>query len=134
MFDVDSDPMLIAEAFSSSTMLKKLLKKHPGLRFPTGWDPFEVSICSILGQLVSVKQARELVKQLVQHYGERVKSPETSRETYLFPTAETLASSDLKHVRTTEARRKTIREFSKQVLSRPDLLSSAQEPETSART
>lgn len=130
MLDVDSDPMLVSQAFSSSTMLKKILKKHPGLRYPTGWDPFEISVCSILGQLVSVKQARELVKQLVEHYGESVRCPATGREAHLFPTPEILAKSDLLKVKTTSRRRNTIRKFSQLVLKGEIALDSTQDPQS----
>lgn len=112
MFDLDSDPLLIANSFQQDKFLNSLWKKNPGLRVARGWDAYEMSICTILGQLVSLKQARTLVKQLVENYGEQLPNGN-----YLFPTIKTLSSSDLSSVRTSEARKKSIREFSKKVLS-----------------
>ena len=36
MFDLDSDPVIIANALESDPAIKKILKKHPGLRLPSG--------------------------------------------------------------------------------------------------
>ena len=60
MFDLDSDPVLIANCFAQVPFLAKLCDRFPGLRLPRGWDPFETAICSILGQLVSAAQRTTL--------------------------------------------------------------------------
>ena len=112
LFDVDSDPLILEEAFNLSPVMKKLNRKYPGLRFPRCWDSFESVICTILGQLVSVKQAKSLVKELIENYGEVVAHPLTGKTVYLFPTAEVLMNSNLDKVRTTKNRRETIRLFS----------------------
>lgn len=127
MFDVDADPMAIDEAFSRHEFIKKISRKHMGLRFPTCWDSFEASICTILGQLVSVKQARALVEQLVYHYGETVQCPESGKNKKIFPTAEILSTVDLLKVKTTIRRRKTIQTFSKLVHSKKISLDIAQD-------
>ena len=44
LFDLNSDPVLIANCLERDPGLKKLLKNHPGIRLPSGWDPFEVAI------------------------------------------------------------------------------------------
>ncbi|MES2529141.1 MAG: AlkA N-terminal domain-containing protein [Bdellovibrionota bacterium] len=106
MFDLDSDPMLIAESFRKDKFMAKLWKKNPGLRVARGWDAFETSVCTILGQLVSVAVARTLVKELVENYG----------KDGLFPTPEILVKSDLKKIRTTEKRRDSIRALSAAVM------------------
>ncbi len=129
MFDVDSDPVLVANSFQKSKILTKLVKKHPGLRIARNWDPFEGGVCTILGQLVSLKQARSLVAELVEHYGEKIKHPITGEDVRLFPTAKVLAKAKLTKVRTTEKRRETIREFSKKVLTKEIKLDAHQDPE-----
>ncbi len=111
MFDLDSDPLLVANSFQNQKFLNSLWMKYPGLRIARGWDPFETAVCTILGQLVSVKQAKNLVHQLVVHYGEKVKNPNTGEESFLFPRANVLAKSDLANCKTTVARRKAIREL-----------------------
>lgn len=122
MFDLDSDPLLIANHFASTPFLAALWKKYPGLRVPRGWDPFETAIATVLGQLVSTRQACRLVEQLVVHYGEKVTHPVTGETTFLFPPAKTLASSDLLHVKTTKARRESIRRLAARGIEREGLL------------
>lgn len=124
LFDVDSDPMIVEEAFAKVPLMKQLIKKYPGQRFARGWDPFETSVCAILGQLVSVKQARSLVKELVENYGEKLLD-----SSYLFPTPSTLATATLSELRTTEKRKETIRKFSELVLGKELSLHHAQDPE-----
>jgi AraC family transcriptional regulator of adaptative response / DNA-3-methyladenine glycosylase II len=128
MFDLDSDPMLIANSFARSPLLSTLYEQFPGLRLPGGWDPFETVICSILGQLVSAKQRRALVEQLVSGYGQEVAHPISGERIYLFPGAALLAKCDLARVKTTPGRREAIREFSRRVLSGVVSLSEAQDP------
>jgi AraC family transcriptional regulator of adaptative response / DNA-3-methyladenine glycosylase II len=117
MFDLDSDPLLVANSFRSNKFLDSLWKKYPGLRVTRGWDPFESAICTILGQLVSIPQARNLIQQLVENYGEKVVHPQTGETAFLFPTAKVLAKANLDKVLTTQARKKAISEFSKVVAS-----------------
>lgn len=117
MFDLDSDPLLVANSFESHPFLDSLYKKYPGLRLAHGWDPFETAICTILGQLVSIEQARVFVSQLVENYGDCVKHPLTQQTTRLFPTPTQLARSDLSKVKTTGARREAICEISRLVES-----------------
>jgi AraC family transcriptional regulator of adaptative response / DNA-3-methyladenine glycosylase II len=128
MFDLDSDPMLIANSFRECSLLAKLCDRFPGLRLPGGWDPFETAICSILGQLVSAEQRCNLVAQLVGGYGEEIAHPISGEKAYLFPGADILAECDLVKVKTTLARKEAIREFSRRVLSGAILLSEAQDP------
>jgi AraC family transcriptional regulator, regulatory protein of adaptative response / DNA-3-methyladenine glycosylase II len=128
MFDLDSDPLLIAKSFAQNPLLSMLYDRFPGLRLPGGWDPFETAICSILGQLVSAEQRCHLVGQLVRGYGEEIAHPISGERTQLFPGANILAECDLARVKTTLARRETIREFSRRVLSGAISLSEAQDP------
>ena len=128
MFDLDSDPILIANSFAQVPLLSKLHDRFPGLRLPGGWDGFETAVCSILGQLVSAEQRCNLVGQLVRGYGEEIVHPISGEKAYLFPGPEALAQSDLGKVGTTLARREAIRDFSRRVLSGAISLSEAQDP------
>lgn len=129
MFDLDSDPILVSNSFQSHKFLDSLWKKYPGLRLARGWDPFETAVCTLLGQLVSVAQAKSLVQQLVTNYGDKVIHPLTGNEAFLFPSASTLARSDLLKVKTTQARRNAIKEFSKQVAEKKIDLEQPQDAE-----
>jgi len=128
MFDLDSDPMLIADSFAQVTLLAKLVDRFPGLRVPGSWDPFETAVCSILGQVVSAQQRADLVGQLVRGYGEEIINPLTEAKAYLFPAPTVLASADLSEVRTSPARKEAVRDFSRRVLSGAIFLSEAQDP------
>ena len=128
MFDLDSDPVLIANCFAQAPVLAKLCERFPGLRLPRGWDPFETAICSILGQLVSAQQRSTLVGQIVRGYGDQIAHPVSGETTRLFPRPEVLARSDLSAVRTTAARREAIRDLSRRVLRGAISLSQTQDP------
>jgi AraC family transcriptional regulator, regulatory protein of adaptative response / DNA-3-methyladenine glycosylase II len=128
MFDLDSDPVLIANCFAQVPVLAKLCDRFPGLRLPRGWDPFETAICSILGQLVSAEQRTNLVGQIVRGYGDEITHPVSGETTCLFPRPEVLAKSDLNRVGTTVARKEAIRDFSRRVIAGRISLSEAQDP------
>jgi AraC family transcriptional regulator of adaptative response / DNA-3-methyladenine glycosylase II len=130
MFDLDSDPLLIANAFAPHPILTRLHTAHPGLRLPRGWDPFEMTISAILGQFVSVSYAVTLTAQLLNAYGQPIIHPLTGETVRLFPTPQTLAASDLAAVKTTGARKNTIREISRRLLSNQLFLDDAQDPDT----
>jgi AraC family transcriptional regulator, regulatory protein of adaptative response / DNA-3-methyladenine glycosylase II len=127
MFDLDCDPMEIANSFGRVPLPAGLCCRYPGLRLPRGWDAFETAVCSILGQLVSAEQRANLIGQLVSNYGTEIVNPVTATPTRLFPGAEILASADLSAVKTTTARRAAIREFSRRVLSRAISLADSQD-------
>ncbi len=129
MFDLDSDPLLVANAFAREPRLEKLRRKRPGLRSPRGWDPWETAVCAVLGQLVSIPQANRLIAQLVAGYGEIVRHPGTREEFRLFPTPGNLLRSDLAKVGTTGARKAVLRELARKVHSGEISLSSAQDPD-----
>jgi AraC family transcriptional regulator, regulatory protein of adaptative response / DNA-3-methyladenine glycosylase II len=128
MFDLDADPMLIANCFAQVPALAKLCYRFPGLRLPRGWDPFETAVCSILGQLVSAEQRSNLVDQIVRAYGDKIAHPVSGEKTRLFPRPEVLAKSALNYVGTTVARKEAIRDFSRRVLAGAISLSETQDP------
>jgi AraC family transcriptional regulator of adaptative response / DNA-3-methyladenine glycosylase II len=128
MFDLDADPLLVANAFAASPPLERLRRKLPGLRSPRGWDAWEVAVCAILGQLVSMAQANRLIAQLVRAHGQAVPHPTTDEVTYLFPSAETLAGASLDRVGTTTARKRALREFARRVAEGAISLDSTQDP------
>lgn len=128
LFDLDSDPLIVTQAFAACPRLARLRRAAPGLRSPRGWDPFETAISAILGQLVSIAQANRMIGRLIQAYGERVPHPRTGAATPLFPTPKSLAEASLHEVGTTAARREVLREFSRRLLDGRLRLDSAQDP------
>lgn len=115
MFDLDSDPVLIAQAFARSTFLSSLQGKYPGARLVRGFDPFETAIGTILGQVISVTCASRLMGQLGATYGEKIVHPVSGEPVRIFPTPRILAESNLQGLKVTRQKRTAIREFSSRV-------------------
>jgi AraC family transcriptional regulator, regulatory protein of adaptative response / DNA-3-methyladenine glycosylase II len=115
LFDLDCDPAIIAKAFECDPVLSALFKKHPGIRIPTGWDPFEVGIATILGQLITVRQASKLVGDVIEHYGEDSGLVFDGKHIKLFPTPDRIARSSLSKIKTTGQRKETLKNFAKAV-------------------
>lgn len=129
MFDLNSDPLLISNQFSIFPFLNQLWEEFPGLRIAKGWDPFEIAVGTILGQVVSVKQASRLMGDLVKNYGEKIYHPLTNAETFLFPTPEVLVKASLDEIKTTGQRKKTIKELCQSLIEKKISFAEYQEPE-----
>jgi AraC family transcriptional regulator of adaptative response / DNA-3-methyladenine glycosylase II len=117
LFDLDSDPLLVANTLDRDLKLKALLKSHPGLRLPSGWDPFEVAVSAILGQLVSIERGRALVNDLIELLGRDSGEVRDGQSIKLFPTPTVLAAADLTALKTTGARKRTLKTFAAAVAS-----------------
>lgn len=130
MFDIDSDPQVIKNLMQQQNLLKKIYRLYPGLRIPKGWDAFEMSICTILGQLVSIQRANQLCQQLIENYGKQAKHPITKETIYLFPTAKVLTTATLDELGTTKMRKQAIRHFSQAVLKKELSLDPYQDHQT----
>lgn len=115
LFDLDSDPVVVANALAKDKRMRALVQKWPGIRLPSGWDPFEIAVATILGQLVSVSRGRELVADLIELLGEDSGIKRNGKCIKLFPKADQIASSTLRSLKTTNARKATLIEFSRAV-------------------
>ena len=94
VFDLDAEPQLIAEHLRRDQFLRPMLRRHPGLRVPGAWDPFEIAVRAILGQQVSVAGATTLAGRLARRFGKRIETP-WPELTHLSPTKEALASASV---------------------------------------
>lgn len=130
MFDLDSDPLIIANSLESEPKIKKILKKYPGIRLPSGWDSFEISIAAILGQLVSLDQGRSLVGDLIETAGSDSGLFHKDKSIKLFPTPSQIIDADLSALKTTRARKQTLVEFSKSILNKSISLAPTQDVES----
>ncbi len=128
-FDLDSDPALIANTLEKQSFIRKILKLHPGIRLPSGWDAFEIAIGTILGQLVSVEQGRKLMQDLIDLCGEDSGLKEGEQAIRFFPTAEAICRADLTSLRTTEARKKSLVLFCQALLEKKISLEPTQDVE-----
>ena len=108
MFDLGADPHVIAETLRRDTGLCPVLLRHPGLRLPGAWDPFEILVRAIVGQQVSVKAATTIMGRLVARVGVPVPAPEGSRLVAAFPLPAALASADLAGLGLTASRAQTL--------------------------
>lgn len=109
MFDVEVKPEDLDAAMKTDRDLSRLWTQHPGLRVARSWNGFEAMVTTILGQLVSVSFGRVLTGELMRAAGTVMRHPGTSEDIFLFPTPQQLLLSDLSSVRTSAARRATIR-------------------------
>lgn len=117
MFDLDRDVSKLDTFFNQFPVFHAFWVAQPGQRIASGWDAFEVMINTILGQLVSVKRANALMKQLIEVCGLEAAHPVSGAPLFLFPTPEILAQVDLSLLGTTQQRKKTIKIVSSMILS-----------------
>jgi AraC family transcriptional regulator of adaptative response / DNA-3-methyladenine glycosylase II len=103
MFDCGADPASIGKHLGRDPLLKPLVKRRPGLRLPSAWDPFEMTVRAILGQQISVKGATTIAGRLVERLGTPLASPSAGL-THLFPPPATLAAGDLSGIGLTAKR------------------------------
>jgi AraC family transcriptional regulator, regulatory protein of adaptative response / DNA-3-methyladenine glycosylase II len=100
-FDLRANTTEIAAVLGKSPLLKRMVKKHPGLRVPGCWDPFEMAVRAMLGQQVTVKGATTLAGRLVERFGA--------------PKAGVLADADLRSIGLPRARAESISAFARAV-------------------
>ena len=88
MFDVDAVPEEINSVLCEDRVMRRLVKRRPGLRLPGAFVEFEIAVRAIVGQQVSVKGATTVMGRIVDQYGIEI---EFGR---VFPTPEILADLD----------------------------------------
>jgi AraC family transcriptional regulator of adaptative response / DNA-3-methyladenine glycosylase II len=116
MFDVDTDPALVAKTLAGDRLLKRACAAHAGIRLPGAWDPFELAVRAILGQQISVRGATTIAGRVVAQWGEPIDEPVGLER--LFPSPATLADAPLEKAGIIAARARTIRELARQVADR----------------
>lgn len=100
LFDADHNP---------EDLPQKTARSPQGIRIPGSFDPFETAVSIILGQLVSVTQAGQLMKKLVVAHGHRL----TDDEIFAFPSPEVLKNAGLESLGLTRQKAEAIRELSR---------------------
>jgi 3-methyladenine DNA glycosylase/8-oxoguanine DNA glycosylase len=100
--DVDTAPI---EAFlSRDAWISAFVKRQAGLRVPGGWSALEIAMRAILGQQVSVPAATTLMGRLARAAGTRL-----DESSWLFPTAEQIAESNLAGLGVPGSRMETVK-------------------------
>ncbi|KAA3646103.1 MAG: DNA-3-methyladenine glycosylase 2 family protein [Chloroflexi bacterium] len=115
MFDLAANTNSIALHFKKHEVLAPIFKRHPGLRLPGAWDPFELSVRAILGQQISVQAANTLCGRLVQQFGEEMPLDEENNITHLFPVPQKLMDTDIAQIGMPAKRAQTIRSLAQAV-------------------
>ncbi len=119
VFDTDAPIADITAVLRKDPQLRKLIKKHPGIRVPGVFDRFEHIVRAILGQQVSVRAATTLAGRIAERYGDPVPGArgETGEVTRLFPTPERLTRARVESLGITSSRAATIRRVASAVSS-----------------
>ena len=75
LFDLSARPDLIAAHLMKDKLLKKSVRKNPGLRVPGAFDGFEMAMRAILGQQITVKAATTIAGRFAEAFGEKIRTP-----------------------------------------------------------
>ncbi|MGH8050895.1 MAG: AlkA N-terminal domain-containing protein [Arenimonas sp.] len=115
LFDLDADLQAVHRVLMSSELLKKAIKRRPGLRVPGSWDGFELAVRAVLGQQISVAGATTLTRRLVEQYGE---DRSTKRENLdrAFPKPEAIANAPLEKIGLPKSRAATLRSMAQAII------------------
>ncbi len=134
MFDLDAPVRDIRAVLGKDPVLKRRLKRYPGVRVPGAWNGFELTVRAILGQQISVKAATTLSGRIVERYGTALKAINPELEggslTHLFPEPGVVASARLNNLGIVGARVATIRRVAKAVVDGTLDFDAAVDPDT----
>lgn len=129
MFDLSLDPIYVTSALEKQADLKQLAHQRHGTRLVRCWDQFELAVCAIIGQLISVKQANQLCEQLMRLYGEQRQNPFSGDIINFFPSAAILAKQSLAELKIPKTKKIAINQLAQQVLQGDIHFSSYQNPQ-----
>jgi 3-methyladenine DNA glycosylase/8-oxoguanine DNA glycosylase len=108
MFDCGADPQAIADHLESDPLLRTAVRRRPGLRLPSAYDPFELAVRAVVGQQVSVAAATTITGRVVARCGMKLEAPR-GELTHLFPAPAALAVADLSGLGLNTRREETLR-------------------------
>ena len=91
-FDLDARPDAVTAHLSRDPLLRRSLRRRPGLRVTRAFDGFEAAARAVLGQHVSVRAATTVAGRLASALGDRVDTPFVGLGR-LFPTPEAVAGA-----------------------------------------
>lgn len=117
MFDLDAEPLRIAAHFAADEQLGPLVARHPGLRLPAAFDPFEQGVRAIVGQQVTVKAAVTITGRLVTRLGQPLNGATVMGVERLFPSAAAIAEANLDGIGMPAKRVHCLQHFAQQVAS-----------------
>jgi AraC family transcriptional regulator of adaptative response / DNA-3-methyladenine glycosylase II len=109
MFDLDADVVAVRRVLGRSPVLARLIRRHPGIRVPGAWDPFEIVVRAIVGQQISVAGARTIL--------ERIVALASDDGGTTFPDPARLAATDVRGLGMPDRRADTVRAVARAVAS-----------------
>ncbi len=124
LLDLDAVPSDIHAHLSKDPLVGAALAKHPGLRVPGCWDPYELCVRAVIGQQVSVAAARTLTQRVVERCNHQQHDSEGVAR-LLFPDAHTMARVSLDNLGLTGRRIATLKSLADAVLHQDIMLDSA---------
>lgn len=95
MFDLDTDPLAVAQALQEDPRLAPLIEQLPGLRIPGAWDGFETAMRAVIGQQVSVAAAHTITQRVMQRVATPLENPPHPLLTMRFDGTASVLSTDL---------------------------------------
>jgi AraC family transcriptional regulator of adaptative response / DNA-3-methyladenine glycosylase II len=131
MFDCGADPAAINAHLARDAALRPLVRRRPGLRLPSAFDPFELAVRAIVGQQVSVAAATTVTGHVAARCGTPLAEPRAGL-THLFPAPAALACADLDGLGLTTRRAGTLRGFAQAVTAGDLLLDTPRGPDAFA--
>jgi AraC family transcriptional regulator of adaptative response / DNA-3-methyladenine glycosylase II len=109
VFDLGSDPQVIARELGRDPLLAPLVAARPGLRVPGAWDGFEIAVRGILGQQITVRAATQLAASLVTSMGRPVDAGLMEPGlTHAFPAPERFAQATIAQLAMPRARARAL--------------------------
>ncbi len=114
MFDCGAEPHVIAAHLGRDPLLAASVRRRPGLRLPSGWDPFEMAVRAVVGQQVSVAAASTVTGRIARRVGTPLAAP-SGGLTHLFPAPAALAAADLSGLGLNTRRIETIKGLARAV-------------------
>jgi AraC family transcriptional regulator of adaptative response / DNA-3-methyladenine glycosylase II len=69
LFDTRAEIGAVRAALGRDPRLRRTMARHPGLRVPGAWDPFETAVRAVIGQQISVIAAVTVARRLVEALG-----------------------------------------------------------------
>ncbi|MES2664327.1 MAG: AlkA N-terminal domain-containing protein [Pseudomonadota bacterium] len=127
LMDLSIDPIIINNKLGFDEKVKIIIEKHPGTRLPSGWDAFEMSIFTILGQSISMRKNQTGINNLIKLLGEDSGLIVNNRSIQLFPTVEKILISDLSSLKINPAKQKTLIDFCKCIIAKTITFDSTQD-------
>lgn len=135
VFDLASDPKIIADHLARDPLLAPVLKSHPGLRVPGRWEGFETAVRVVLGWDVSEefdRSRRRDMATLGDLFAD-VTHAAAPGLTRLFPTPSQIANADYSALPRLEHCAATLRGIAQAALNDPSLFETILHPADRAR-